>query len=78
MGVQLAYAGRLGRLVGGWKEMPKRRTRKFDGKVYTLKDFTSSRRLANNLASEFRADGYLARITSGGRPVFYDIWTRKS
>ena len=57
--------------------MAKQKTRKFGGKIYKLADFSSSRRMANTLASDYRNKGYLARVTSGGRPVFYDVWVRK-
>lgn len=33
--------------------------------------------MANILASRQREKGYLVRVTSGGRPVFYDVWVRK-
>lgn len=57
--------------------MAKQKTRKFGGKVYVLADFSSSKRMANILASKQREKGYLARVTSGGRPVFYEVWVRK-
>lgn len=58
--------------------MRKQKTRKFGDKVYVLADFSSSKRMANVSASKYRERGYLVRVTSGGRPVFYDVWVRKA
>lgn len=58
--------------------MVKQKTRKFGDKVYVLADFSSSKRMANTMASNRREEGYLVRVTSGGRPVFYDVWVRKA
>lgn len=55
----------------------KQKTRKFGDKTYVLADFSSSKRMANITASRHREQGYLVRVTSGGRPVFYDVWVRK-
>ena len=57
--------------------MAKQKTRKFGEKVYVLADFSSSKRFANTSASDYRERGYLARVTSGGRPVFYEVWVRR-
>ncbi len=57
--------------------MPKQKKRKFGSKTYILGNFSASKRMANIMAKNYREDGYLARVTSGGRPVFYDVWIRQ-
>ncbi len=51
-----------------------KRTRRFDGNVYSLFDFTFNKREAKKEAKELRAKGKRVRVIPAG--TGYHIWVR--